>query len=228
MRTAYPDSLQTTATFLSAALLPDPQRLADTFLRDLERLGDPIVLVLDDYHAVQSPPVQAFMSRLVQHLPDNAHIAIIARSDPPLPLAQLRGRRQMVEVRTADLRFSTTEAGALVQEIAGEHASKSIAALLAGRTEGWPVGLYLASLSLRDSDDPVALAQRFSTRSDRLVADIRRHSWTTATAAVAGTSAAVNAVLGPDDPQPVAEPVAPLAWPQQSPCSRSDHLMLKP
>lgn len=171
VRTVYPEALAAAAALLETSPVSDPLRLADIVLADLESLPGPIILALDDFHAVQSQPVLAFLDRVVQHLPADVHLVLISRSDPLLPLAQLRGRGQITEIRTSDLRFSEAEARALIEGVTGRQLPGEVAALLAERTEGWPVGLQLASLSLRESQDPLGLVQRFAASSDRLVAE---------------------------------------------------------
>lgn len=111
------------------------------------------VLVLDDYHLIKSPRVHQALTFLVDHQPEQMHLVIATRSDPPLPLARLRGRRQMVEVRFSDLRFTEAEAADLLASQLGDLLSqKDIAALLA-RTEGWAVGLQMTALSMKRQAD---------------------------------------------------------------------------
>jgi LuxR family maltose regulon positive regulatory protein len=75
------------------------------------------VLVLDDYHLLDAPPIDAAMGFLLDHLPEHLHLVIATREDPPLPLARLRARGRLVELRAADLRFTTDEAATLLQEV---------------------------------------------------------------------------------------------------------------
>ncbi|MEA3336391.1 MAG: LuxR C-terminal-related transcriptional regulator [Chloroflexota bacterium] len=171
LRTVFPDACQTVWSLLSSPTLPEPGRLANIFLLDLERLPGSLALVLDDYHAVRSRSVQAFVKRLIQYLPARVHLVLIARSDPPLALSWLRGQRQLSEIRTGDLCFTRTEADALLTGILGDSAPGEVTALLEERTEGWAAGLQLAALSMQDSPDPAASARRFARSSHRMVTD---------------------------------------------------------
>jgi LuxR family maltose regulon positive regulatory protein len=112
-----------------------------------------LVLILDDYHAIEAQPIHAAVGYLIDHLPPRMHLALSSRSDPPLPLSRLRGRGQMVEMRQADLRFTLDEATAFLNESMGLSLSAEQIAALARRTEGWIVGLQMAALSLRGRGD---------------------------------------------------------------------------
>ncbi|NTU84386.1 MAG: winged helix-turn-helix transcriptional regulator, partial [Chloroflexales bacterium] len=115
--------------------------------------GEPLVLVLEDYHALDAPAVDAALSWLLAHQPPALRLLITSREDPPLPLARLRARGQLSELRGADLRFSIAEASALIQHLTGRPLSDPQAEALVARTEGWAAGLQLASLALRESAD---------------------------------------------------------------------------
>jgi LuxR family maltose regulon positive regulatory protein len=121
-----------------------------------------IVLVLDDYHLVDAPQVHASLAFLLEHLPPGLHLVLASRSDPPLPLARLRARGQLAELRTADLRFTTEEAAALLRESAGPDLPGTAVAALVARTEGWAAGLQLAALSLRGRSDIAGFVAAFS------------------------------------------------------------------
>ena len=106
------------------------------------------VLVLDDYHLVEAQPVHDLLAFLVEHLPPNMHLVIATRSDPPLPLARLRARGQLSEMRAADLRFAPDETAAFLNRAMGLDLAAGDIAALEARTEGWIAGLQLAALSL--------------------------------------------------------------------------------
>jgi len=133
--------------------------------------GDDKLLVLDDYHLIDAPLVHGSLMFLIEHTPAGLHLVLASRSDPPLPLARLRARGQLAELRAADLRFSTEEAAALLRE-AGADLPGAAAAALTGRTEGWAAGLQLAGLSLRGHADPPGFVAAFSG-SHRYVLDYR-------------------------------------------------------
>jgi LuxR family transcriptional regulator, maltose regulon positive regulatory protein len=123
-----------------------------------------ILLVLDDYHVIEAAPVHDSVGFLVEHRPPGLRLVLASRSDPPLPLllARLRGRGLLTEVRAADLRFTVDEAAVLLGRAARADLPGGLVAELAGRTEGWAVGLQLAGLSLRDQDDAAAFVAAFS------------------------------------------------------------------
>ena len=104
---------ESACTALSLLREPRPQPIEvilATLLNDLGALAHDVVLVLDDYHAVDAPEIQAGMTFLVEHLPPQLHLVIATRADPALPLARLRARGELVEIRAADLRFTSDEA----------------------------------------------------------------------------------------------------------------------
>ena len=141
--------------------------LVTALINDLA--ADEIVLVLDDYHLIGSQQVHESLAFLVEHRPAGMCVVLASRSDPPLPLARLRARGQLAEIREADLRFTPAEAAELLQHAASALPDASVAAL-AARTEGWAAGLQLAALSLRGHDDAAAFVAAF-TGSHRYVLD---------------------------------------------------------
>jgi LuxR family maltose regulon positive regulatory protein len=120
------------------------------------------VLVLDDYHLVDARQVHASLAFLLEHLPPGLHLVLASRSDPPLPLARLRARGQLAELRSDDLRFTAEEAAALLREAAAPPLSDATVAALVARTEGWAAGLQLAALSLRGRSDIAGFVAAFS------------------------------------------------------------------
>ncbi len=121
-----------------------------------------IVLVLDDYHLINARQVHASLAFLLEHLPPGLHLVLASRSDPPLPLARLRARGQLAELRADDLRFTAEEAAALLRESAGAALPGAAVAALVARTEGWAAGLQLAALSLRGRSDIAGFVAAFS------------------------------------------------------------------
>ena len=135
--------------------------------------ADEGLLVLDDYHLIGSEAVHDSIGFLLEHRPPQLHLVLASRSDPPLPLARLRARGELAEVRAADLRFTVGEASALLQELIagpGRVLSDDVVAALAARTEGWAAGLQLAALSLRGQSDVAGYVAAFSG-SQRYVLD---------------------------------------------------------
>jgi LuxR family maltose regulon positive regulatory protein len=129
-----------------------------------------IVLVLDDYHVIDAPPVHQAVGFLLDHLPPQLHLAIASRSDPPLPLARLRSRGELTELRAADLRFTREEAVDFLNRAMGLGLSTDDIVALETRTEGWIAGLQLAALSLRQQEDVAGFISTF-TGSHRFLID---------------------------------------------------------
>jgi LuxR family transcriptional regulator, maltose regulon positive regulatory protein len=119
----------------------------------LASVPEPIVLVLDDYHAISNPDVHQSMEFLIDHLPRTVQVAVAGRSDPPLALARLRANAELREVRIADLRLGTDEATALLNGSLRLGLTSEQVRLLRERTEGWAAGLQLVGLSLRGRED---------------------------------------------------------------------------
>lgn len=128
------------------------------------------ILVLDDFHLVDAAPVRDALAFLLDRLPSNVHLAMAGRSDPSLPLARLRGRGELTELRAADLRFTPDESAAFLNEVMGLTLSATDIAALETRTEGWIAGLQLAALSMRDRSDIAGFIRAF-TGSHRFVID---------------------------------------------------------
>ena len=158
------------SAWLDAPRLPPPEVVVTELVNDLAALPEPNVLVLDDYHLVRAPAMHDAVAFLLEHLPPPLHLVIASREDPPLPLPRLRARRQLVEVRAADLSFSVEEAATLLASGMGLRLAEAQVTVLVERTEGWAAGLQLAGLALRDRPDPATFVTAF-TGGHRLVAD---------------------------------------------------------
>jgi LuxR family maltose regulon positive regulatory protein len=139
----------------------------------------PVLLVLDDYHALHDPAIEPLMTFLLDHQPPNLHLVIASRVDPALPLTRLRARGHLLEVRAQDLRFTEAEAAAFLTQTMGLNLQPEWIAALEQRTEGWIAGLQLAALSLQGRDDPADFIQAFSGSHryviDYLVDEVLRH-----------------------------------------------------
>jgi len=131
---------------------------------------DEVLLVLDDYHLVDAGPVHESVAFLLENLPPGLLAVVSGRADPPLPLARLRARGQLAELRAAELRFTTEEAAALLGAAAGPVLPDTAVVALTARTEGWAAGLQLAALSLRGRTDAAGFVAAFSG-SHRFVLD---------------------------------------------------------
>jgi LuxR family maltose regulon positive regulatory protein len=132
--------------------------------------GGEVLLVLDDYHLIDSQSVHGSLVFLAEHLPPGLRLVLASRSDPPRPRARLRARGQLAELRAAELRFTAEEAAALLREAVGAELPGAAVAALAARTEGWAAGLQLAGLSLRGQADVAGFVAAF-TGSHRYVLD---------------------------------------------------------
>ena len=139
-------------------------------LNALAQVEADTVLIIDDFHTIDSPDVHDGMSFLVEHLPPNVHVVIATRVDPRLPLARMRARGDLVEIRAADLRFSPAEAAAYFNEAIGIDLDDVHVATLAERTEGWIAALQLAGLSMQGRNDVSAFISGFAG-DDRYVID---------------------------------------------------------
>ena len=131
---------------------PPTESLLTLLLNDLAALSQDVVLVLDDYHLIDTPAIHGALAFLLDHLPPQLHLVIATRADPPLPLARLRARGHVTELRAAALGFTAEEATEFLNHAMGLHLSADDVAALEARTEGWIAGLHLAALSLRDRD----------------------------------------------------------------------------
>lgn len=132
--------------------------------------GDDLTLVLDDFHVITSPSVHGAVAFLLDHSPSNLHLAIATRADPPLPLARLRSRGQLIELRADDLRFTPEETATFLDQTMGLALSPSQAAALGERTEGWIAGLQLAALTMRGRKDIDSFIRAFAG-SNRFILD---------------------------------------------------------
>jgi LuxR family maltose regulon positive regulatory protein len=141
-----------------------------TLLNDLDAISNDVVLVLDDYHVIDARDVQDGVAFLLEHLPPQIHLVIASRTDPPLPLARLRGRGELAEIRAADLRFTPGEAAAYLNEVMGLALTAADVAALEGRTEGWIAALQLAALSMQGREDTAAFIDGFAG-DDRYIVD---------------------------------------------------------
>jgi len=139
-----------------------PNELLTTLLNELSSIEDNFILVLDDLHAVNSRAVDELLAFLVEHTPQQMHLIITTREDPALPLARLRAKNQLTEIRTAELRFTEDEAADFLNQVMGLNLSSEDIAVLEARTEGWVAGLQLAALSMQGKSNAVELIRSFS------------------------------------------------------------------
>lgn len=140
-------------------------------INDLDIVAHPVIIVLDDYHLLTGEGVHAILRTLVENLPAQVTLALGTREDPPLPLARLRARGDLVELRAADLRFTAPEASQLLDRVVGATLPDAAAAAIETRTEGWAAGLQLAGLAVRAHQGEVDEFVEAFTGSHRFVID---------------------------------------------------------
>ena len=170
LRTVASGVGESALALLQAPRSPPIETVLTVLLNDLGATAGDIVLVLDDYHIIDARDVQDGMAFLLDHLPPQLHVVIAGRADPALPLARLRGRGELVEIRAAELRFTPDEAAAYLNGMMGLQLTARDVAALEGRTEGWIAALQLAALSMQGRDDVAGFIAGFAG-DDRYVVD---------------------------------------------------------
>jgi LuxR family maltose regulon positive regulatory protein len=158
------------ATDLLASGSAPLESVLATLVNDLHVVDAEFLVVLDDYHVVESPAIHEGMTFLVDNLPANVHLVIASRADPPLPLGRLRARGDLLELRAADLRFTSSEASDYLNGAMGLSVGAGDVAKLGERTEGWIAALQLAALSMQGRDDASEFIAGFAG-DDRYVVD---------------------------------------------------------
>jgi LuxR family maltose regulon positive regulatory protein len=157
------------------ALLQSPQVLPTeviltTLINELAQIQDQFILVLDDYHLIQEEKVHQAVNFLLEKLPWQVHLVISTRADPSLPLARLRARSQMLELRATDLCFTPDETEEFLNRTMGLTISNDDVGKITVRTEGWIAGLQMAAVSMQESKDTSRFIQNFAG-SNRHVLD---------------------------------------------------------
>lgn len=158
---------------------PSSESILTALLNEIATIPDPFILVLDDYHLIDTKPVDDAITFLLEHLPPQMHLVIATREDPHLPLARLRARDQLTELRAADLRFTTSEAAEFLNQVMGLNISADDIAALEARTEGWIAGLQLAALSMQGQTDTAGFIKSFTGSHhfvlDYLIEEVLQH-----------------------------------------------------
>jgi len=151
---------------------PSMETVLTALVNALDAHAEDVVLILDDYHLIEAEPIHRSLAFLFEHLPPCLHLLLATRADPPLPLARLRGRGNVTELRAADLRFTVEDTAAFLGTVMGLSLSPAEVAALEARTEGWIAGLQLAGLSLqgRSAEDAATFITAF-TGSHRYIVD---------------------------------------------------------
>jgi LuxR family maltose regulon positive regulatory protein len=169
---AAPGVGSTALALLHASDAPSMEAVLTALLNALTSEARDVVLILDDYHLIEAEPIHRALAFLLAHLPRSLHLLLATRADPPLPLARLRGRGDVTELRIADLNFTVEETAAFLRTIGGLSFSRDEVAALEARTEGWIAGLQLAGLSLqgRSTEEAATFITAF-TGSHRYIVD---------------------------------------------------------
>lgn len=155
---------------LKSAQQPAIESLVIPLLNDIATTPKPFLLVLDDYHLVESSIIDDALTFLLNQLPPQLHLVIATREDPQLPLARLRVRDELTELRVADLRFTVDEATDFLNQVMGAKLSSVDIEALEQRTEGWIAGLQLAAISMQGRSDVSAFIHAFQG-NNRFVLD---------------------------------------------------------
>jgi LuxR family maltose regulon positive regulatory protein len=170
LRTIQVDIAKEALSGLQSPQPPPTEAILSTLINEIAAIPDRIVLVLDDYHLIEAQSIHKALTFLLRRLPLQMHLVVATREDPLFPLARLRARGQLTELRAADLRFSFSEAAEFLNQVMGLDLSAEDVAALEDRTEGWIAGLQLAAISMQGYKDASSFIQSF-TGSHRFVLD---------------------------------------------------------
>ncbi|MCU0507154.1 MAG: LuxR C-terminal-related transcriptional regulator [Anaerolineae bacterium] len=154
VRIVFPNAFERLTALIEAPELPPVAYLANVILAELSTLPDEFFLVLEDFHLINDPATHRLVAAVLAGMSPRAHLVLITRYDPPLPLARLRVQQQLTEVRASDLRFSEAEAAAFVSNALGRPLPPGAVAKLEDQTEGWIAAMRLAAISMQESSDP--------------------------------------------------------------------------
>jgi LuxR family maltose regulon positive regulatory protein len=155
-------------SFIQSPQPPAVEIILTKLINEINAIPDKIILILDDYHVIESSPIDDAIAFLLEHLPPQMHLVIATRIDPQLPLARLRASCQLLELRAADLRFTLPETAEFLNQVMGLNLSEDDIAALETRTEGWIAGLQLAAISMKGQTDVSGFIKSF-TGSHRFV-----------------------------------------------------------
>lgn len=169
-RTIVPNMGEGVFATLQSPQPPPLESMLTALLNEITTYPDPIIIVLDDYHVIDSPTIDHALVFLLDNLPPQKHLVIATRKDPRLPIARMRARDQLTELRAMDLRFTYSESAEFLNRAMGLNLSLEEIGLLETRTEGWIAGLQLAAVSLQGHQDTVSFIETF-TGSNRFVTD---------------------------------------------------------
>ncbi len=155
---------------LQAPQPPSPETILINVINELALATQKIVLILDDYHLIDNQSVHDSLNFLIENLPNQLHLVITTREDPPIQISRLRSRSHLTELRAVDLRFKSSEATEFLNQVMGLNLSAADIAALEARTEGWITGLQMAAISMQGSQNVGGFIESF-TGSNRYVLD---------------------------------------------------------
>ncbi len=162
IQTAFPGIGEATLTLLHEPQPLPIEMILSTLINELSALPDLLAIVLDDYHLIDSSVIHDGLNFLVEHMPSQIHLVMTTRTDPPLPLARMRVRNQLLEIRSVDLRFSPEQIASFFADVMGLVLTTEDVRALDTRVEGWIAGLQLAGLALQGKRDPAEFIASFS------------------------------------------------------------------
>ncbi|HWT82897.1 MAG TPA: hypothetical protein VN648_29290, partial [Candidatus Methylomirabilis sp.] len=157
-----PDTGEEARALLAAFPPPPLQTILAVLINKLKACPSPVTLILDDYQQITNTAVHEAIDFFLDRMPPALHLVIATRSDPPIRLARLRARGQLLELRAGDLRFTPDEAAAFLNQVMGLALSPEDISALENRTEGWIAGLQMAALSMRGRADTAEFIRAFS------------------------------------------------------------------
>lgn len=149
---------------------PSIEKILGHLINDIVTLKCKMILIIDDYHLIKLSEIHSALSFLLNHIPDNLHLYVLTRSDPPIPLSRLRGQNQVVDIRAGDLSFNVSESSDFFNRTLSQILSKEHVMLLNRRTEGWIAGLQMAAISMKGKTDVAQFINAFS-KSNRFILD---------------------------------------------------------
>lgn len=162
LQTVEPSLGQDILGKLQTLPLPPVEAILTTLVNEIAKASKNIVLVLDDYHTMDSNAADAALTFLLEHAPPQMHLVIVSRRDPNLPLGQMRARAELTELRAADLRFTLDEAAEFLYRVMGLNLSTAEIDALETRTEGWVAGLQLAAHAMQGQEDTARFIESFT------------------------------------------------------------------
>lgn len=167
----HPDAGEEITYFLhSPTAATSAKALLFSFINSLSKINEDFCIIIDDFHLIDKPAIQHLVTEFIEHLPERTHLILMSRSDPGLKLARLRSQHQMIEIRAADLSFTSEETADYLETAQPAELSQSDIQAINSRTEGWAAGIQLAAISLENRENTSEFIHRFE-QTDRYVAE---------------------------------------------------------